>query len=61
MQQRRGWLCWACAGGGLIPVTSSLEDLSVCGHGWYLSGLAMSHTFCLPQHEPIPEASRLLL
>lgn len=39
------------AGGGAvrIPVTSSVADLSVCGLGCHLSGLAVSHTFCLPQ------------
>ena len=37
-------------------LTDSVADLSVCGLGWHLSGLAVSHTFCLPQHEPIPEA-----
>lgn len=45
--------------GGQIPVTSSVADLSVCGLGCHLSGLAVSHTFCLPQHEPIPEAPHL--
>ena len=49
----------ASAGGGArIPVTSSVADLSVCGLRWHLSELAVSHTFCLPQREPIPEAPR---
>lgn len=53
-------MCACRQEGGLIPVTSSVEDLSVCGLRWHSSGPAVSHTFCLPQHEPIPEAPLLL-
>lgn len=53
-------MLWDKGSDSCYIICGRVVDLSVCGLGWYLSGPGVSHTFCLPQHEPIPEVPRLL-